>query len=157
MISKFLDPFRGRQTAWLAGRAVWTTSQPLRYQSARLEAELVVPAEFITDHASVPRLPLIWLIAGGRAIRSATLHDFTYQFGYVILRDGSFRSLTRQECDALFYESLRADPISGANRMIAWLMYRAIRLAGRGIWNTRRDRTPTLNPEWNRDWVVLAP
>lgn len=157
LISEFLDPFIGSQTAWLDGRAVWTTSHRLRYWSALLEAAIIIPAEFITDHASVPRLPLTWLIAGGRAIRSATLHDFIYQFGYVLLLDGSTRSLTRQEGDALFYESLRADPISGANRLIAWLMYRAVRLAGGFMWNARRARTATLNPEWTREWGVLEP
>jgi hypothetical protein len=53
---------------------------------------IVIPAEFITDHASVSRLPLI---AGGRGIRSATVHDFGYQFGYCIL-ESSIRQLVDQ-------------------------------------------------------------
>lgn len=50
------------------------------------KTKLVVPANFITDLASVPSL--FWCIPGfapdGPLIYGALLHDFSYQYGYLL-------------------------------------------------------------------------
>ena len=148
MKSEFLDRFRGEQVGWKGGRAVWMTLAPLRYRSERLGVEIVVPAEFITDLASVPRAPLAFWIAGGRGTRSAVIHDFPYQFGYWITADGDRRHVSRDDTDAVFLESLRADPISGAGSLVARIMYRGVRWGGRGHWGDEGRRAATLNPIW---------
>ena len=140
-MSQFLDTFKGEQVGWQNGRPLWMTLTSLRYESALLgDRVIVVPAEFITDGASVPRLPLVWLIAGGRGTRAAVIHDWNYQRGY-----------DRELADALFYESLRADPIGGANALQAWEMWLAVRAGGGSAWANYRKRAATLNPEWTRD------
>ena len=150
MTSEFLTPFEGRQVGWEHGRAVWWTLTPLRYRSVRLGATVVVPAEMVTDLASVPRAPFAFWLAGGRGTRSAVLHDFPYQFGYW-LREGEGGAtrlyVAKAEADAVFRESLLADPISGAGRLAARLMHAAVRFGGTGVWrkDARRER---LNPEW---------
>ena len=155
-MSQFFDFFDGRQIDWRDGRPVWWSLAPLRYWSDLLGETVVIPAEFITDLASAPRLPLVWLIAGGRGTRSAVLHDFPYQFGYWLL-NGDRRPVTRQLSDAVFYESLLADPISGAGRLVAAEMWAGVRICGRGVWHDRPARSPALNPEWSRDWGVIGP
>jgi len=152
-MSAFLDQFRGAQTGWSDGRAVWTTLAPLRYQSTLLMATVIVPAVFITDLASVPRVPVLWLAAGGRGTRSSTLHDFPYQFGFWwIINQDSGRwvryEVNKSLTDEVFHESLLADPISGAGRVRAWEMYQAVRWGGRGVWADQK-RATALNPCWS--------
>lgn len=53
--------------------------QPLVYQSDILDGQVTVPAKFVTDFASVPRLPLAFWLCGGRAKMEAVLHDWIYQ------------------------------------------------------------------------------
>lgn len=143
----FLDLFEGRQIGWRDGRAVWWTLRPLRYRSALLPGVVVVPAEFITDLASVPRAPFAFWLTGGRGTRAAVLHDFPYQFGFWLRADGGRLYVPKSLADAVFHESLRADPISGAGPVAARFMYAGVRLGGRGIWR-EASRTSELNPEW---------
>ena len=134
------------------------TTKPLRYVCKALNAALYIPEEFITDLASVPRLPLTWYIAGGRAIRPALPHDFAYQFGYFLLAGGGKLAVARDQADTVIHEACLADPISGADdRITAGLIYSAVRVGGRGVWNERPARTPTLNPEWSAAWGVESP
>lgn len=149
----FLDPFRGEQTGWLDGRAVWTTLAPLRYHHAA-HGVLAIPAEFITDLASTPRAPFTFWIAGGRGTRSAVLHDFVYQFGYWPRVGGGRVYVTKGEADAAFYASLLADPISGAVGWVARAMYEAVRFGGRGIWRCDARRN-AMNPIWSMTGVDL--
>ena len=154
-MSQFLDYFEGRQIDWRDGRPVWWTLVPIRYQSDLLDATVAIPAELVSDLASVPRLPLLWLAVGGRGIRSAVVHDFAYQFGYWLL-NGDRLPVDRARADAVFYESLLADPVSGAGRARACEMWAGVRIGGRGVWHDRAARSPVLNPEWTRDWGVIG-
>lgn len=157
-MSQFLSFFEGRQINWTDGRPIWWSLAPLPYQSDRLGVTVLIPAEFISDLASVPRVPVLWLMAGGRGTRSAVLHDFPYQFGYWLLDGENGRiEVTRALADDVFYESLLADPISGAGPVQAWEMWAGVRAGGHGVWQDRQRRSPVLNPEWSRDWGILAP
>ena len=141
-------PFLGEQIDWRGGRAIWITCRPLRYTGPLLGGRtLVIPDEFLTDHASVPRLPITYAIAGGRGIRSATIHDFAYQFGFWWLVDGTKLTVARSLVDGVFHESLVADPISGVGRVIAWEMWLGVRAFGSGHWATE-ERVTRLNPVW---------
>ena len=148
MISEFLDYFEARQVAWREGRPVWWTLAPLRYRSAALGTTVIIPAETVTDLASVPRAPFAFWLAGGRGTRSAVLHDFPYLFGYWLRADGGRQYVTKADADAVFLESLRADPIGGAGSVIARLMHAAVRFGGRGVWR-QPARARALNPEWH--------
>ena len=51
--------------------------------------------------------------------------------------------------DAVFYESLLADPMSGAGPVRAWEMWAGVRLnLNGGVWGDRARRA-TLNPIWH--------
>lgn len=156
-MSEFLDLFEARQTGWTSGRPVWMTLNPLRYTSERLGATIHIPAEFVTDCASVPRIPFAWLLAGGRGIRSSVLHDYPYQTGYWLLEGHGQNDVPKDLVDDVFHESLLADPISGAGAFVARQMWRGVRLGGRGVWDKARDRARVLNPLWSaQGWPVLA-
>lgn len=148
-MSRFLAQLQLVQTDWRQGRAVWRTLAPLAYQSELLDQTIVVPEDFITDLASVPRMPIAWLIAGGRGSRSAVLHDFAYQFGEWTLDSGEASPTDRRHADAVFRESLAADPMGGAGPLAQRLMWLAVRLLARFAW--RADRTRKLNPIWSTE------
>lgn len=158
MTSAFLDLLLAEQTGWQEGRAVWTTRRALRYQSAVLGTVVVIPDEFLTDFASVPRVPLAYLIAGARGNRSAVLHDFPYQFGFWFDEAGRKLVVERDLVDRVFHESLVADPMSGAGRMIAWEMWAAVRVGGRGHWAMpeRLKRVTRLNPIWAAEHRLVS-
>lgn len=151
-MARFLDPLRVEQVRWETGRSVWMTLAPLRYESDRLKTTIIVPAEMITDFGSVPRLPVVWLIAGGRGNRSAVIHDAAYQFGFwwILLPSGEWwaQPVERAVADEVFYESLLADPISGVGPIRAREMWLAVRVGGRGVW-ANQGRASDLNPIWS--------
>lgn len=87
---------------------------PARYLAKGRRIE--VPAGYTTDFASVPRLPLAYLLAGNTAHRSALLHDWLYT-----------RQAGRAFADAVFLAAMRAEGVPWWRRA---LMYAAVRVAG---------------------------
>lgn len=123
---RFLTSLKTEKIGYDAdGRALYRLLKPLVYESARF-GQIVVPSGFVTNFASVPRLPVVFLVAGGRAEEEATLHDFAY----------TVRHLARAECDALFLESLAAAKPYAAQRQkptpawLARLMWAGVRVGG---------------------------
>lgn len=160
MTARFHDYFLGEQVGWQDGRAVWLQRRPLRFTSDVLGGRTIVALEeFYTDLASSPRAPLTWWIAGGRATRPAVIHDWPYQFGFWWVSDpgGGLVKLDVEKplVDRVFWEAMRVDPIAGTGPKLAWLMYQAVRVAGRGRWR-KTARATALNPIWSREWGISA-
>lgn len=93
-MAAFLTPLDARAE----GDDHWRLLAPLRYQSdVPGVGVLEVPSGFLTDLASVPRLPLVFWLVGDRAHQPGAVHDWLYVSG-----------LTSQAAaDALFYEASR--------------------------------------------------
>jgi hypothetical protein len=87
---------------------------PARYLGARRRLE--VPAGYMTDFASVPRLPLAYLLAGNTAHRSALLHDWLYS-----------NQAGRAFADRVFLAAMAAEGVPWWRRA---LMYAAVRATG---------------------------
>jgi hypothetical protein len=79
------------------------------------EEWLVVPAGFVTDGASVPRLPFTYALFGGRARKAATLHDYCYS-----------RRRDRAEADAIFLAAMEQEE----SRFVRGFMYAGVRVGG---------------------------
>jgi hypothetical protein len=77
------------------------------------DRKITVPGGWITDLASVPRLPLAYLVAGGRAPKAAVLHDYLYA-----------TQAGRDYADDVFLAAMRAEGISWC---VSRLMYWAVR------------------------------
>ena len=58
---------------------IWVLDSPLIYYSASLKREIKVPTAFETDLSSVPRIPLVYLLWGGRAHYEGVLHDYEFR------------------------------------------------------------------------------
>lgn len=76
-----------------------------------------VPAGFVTDFASVPRLPVTFMLFGNIGHRGAVVHDYLYSTG----------ERPRAEADRIFRALLEAEGVSAAR---AWAMYAGVRAFG---------------------------
>lgn len=99
----------------------WVLVQPLLYQSDIGNLQVIVPAGFQTDLASVPRLPLAYLLTGGRANEAAVIHDFLY----------TTHQVDRRTADAVLRE---ASTVTGVPTVVRWLMWAGVRAFGWSHW-----------------------
>lgn len=91
---------------------------PLVYDSVVLKTRIRVPKGFRTDFASVPRLPLAYMLTGGKGSRAAVVHDYLYSGGIKV---------SRAQADKVLREALQA---SGYGWFTVALMYAGVRLGG---------------------------
>lgn len=69
------------------GRGVWAVSTPFVYQSDVLGKTITVEIGFLTDFASVPRIPGVFDAFGDRAHKAAVIHDWLYHHHEVCSKD----------------------------------------------------------------------
>lgn len=112
------------------------------YQSQRLGTIVYVPPGFITDFASVPRLPLIYWMTGNTAQEAAVVHDYLYQKHGYLLGD-KWVDVSRRQADLVFYEAMGAmsEPEPLWRRE---MMYLGVRLGGRVPYKTGPQRYEVL-------------
>lgn len=112
----------------------WRVLLPLVFHSALYESFFSVPAGFITDFASVPRVPLVYLLAGDTARSAAVVHDYLYT-GLV----------DRDVADDVFLEAMA---VSGVPAWRRYPMYWAVRACGGSRYKQRGNgrRTGVLSP-----------
>lgn len=95
---------------------------PFAYESAVEDVgRLEVPIGYVTDFASVPRLPIVFWLVGSRANKASVLHDWCY----------SSQLVSQADADAVFYEAAR---LGGVVLWAAWAMWAGLRLAGRAAY-----------------------
>lgn len=95
----------------------WKLTYDFVYASEVLDRIVVVPAGFVTDFASVPRLPFVYFLTAGVAVRAAVIHDYLYRSG----------NASRKEADKVFAEAMK---ITGQAAWRRGLMYVGLRLFG---------------------------
>lgn len=118
-MSRFLTPLRAEKSG-----GVWTVLQPLIYDSDVAQKVFIVPEGFVTDFASVPRLPLAFLLTGDSAHEAAVVHDYLYRE----------QTVPRQMADSVFKEAAN---VSGEPGWKSWLMWAGVRLGGWVAWKDR--------------------
>lgn len=109
----------------------WIVDEPLEYYSAILDTVVVVPEDFTTDFASVPRLPFIFLFFGDTGQAAAVIHDYLYQITIC----------SRKTADAVFEEALG---VSGMPKWKRKMMYLGTRIGGSKVWSEyeMKNRAP---------------
>lgn len=110
------------------GRGTWVLLAPLACDSERIGV-VVVPADFVTDFASVPRLPLAYFLAGGLAHAAAVLHDWLY----------TTHQTDRSTADAVFQDAAKA---CGVSPWRAWVMWLGVRAGGTRSWGADGPAQP---------------
>ena len=61
-----------------SGRGVWRILAPFKYKSDLLGHVITVEPGFLTDYASVPRVPVAYLLFGDTTHAAAVIHDWLY-------------------------------------------------------------------------------
>ncbi len=94
--------------------------------------QIVVPAGFVSDFASVPAAAHWYLDDEAPEILfAAIVHDWLYAVqGFL-----DVHQFTREECDEIFRRLMLA---CGARPAQAWVAHRAVRLFGRAHWQKER-------------------
>ena len=95
----------------------WVLDADFTYFSEIIGGKITVPKGFSTDFASVPRIPVVYLLYANRGRKAAVIHDYLYRTGSAI----------RSICDAVFREALIAD---GESLPVAWAMWAGVRIGG---------------------------
>lgn len=106
---------------------IWILSEPYQYQSD--DYQMIVPANFKFDLASVPR-PFWWAISPfDLSISAPLIHDFLYVYRGQAPQDSviPYRTFTRLEADRLFDRMMEQEGVANWRRAIS---YRAVRLFG---------------------------
>jgi len=105
----------------------WRLVSPFTYHigTAYSKDFVRVPADFVTDFASVPSFLWSFLPSWGRYGKASVLHDYIYQT----------HCRTRKEADDIFLEAML---VSGTNKHKARLMWLGVRLFGFLAWKKRR-------------------
>lgn len=105
---------------------VWELQDNLVYNS-KILGLVTVPKGFVTDFASVPRVPIAYMFYGDRAHREAVVHDFLYQ-NHVC---------SKHTADRVFMEAMKARKKSF---LIRWPMYLGVVLGGQSSYNSGPER-----------------
>jgi len=106
-----------------SGRGLFELVAPLIYISPSLSRTLVAPVGFKTDFASVPRMPVIWLLFGDTARKAAALHDYLYTAPH---------QTTREEADQVLREAAQ---FCGVGSFRANCLYLGVRIGGAPHWD----------------------
>jgi len=139
-LSKFNTCLDAKEIGESHGRIVHKLNTPLVWENNGKRVE--IPAGFETDLASVPRVPIAYLLWGDRAHREAVLHDYLYRVGASILVGSKERiDIPKEEADWLFREAMIGQ---GVGWFIYHPMYAAVRCAGRSSFHQRNvmDKFP---------------
>lgn len=103
-----------------AGRARWRLTADLAYHS-QLHGMIIVPSGFITDFASVPRLPVAYWLTGDTAHASAVVHDYLCRVHYESCK------ISWKRAAQVFIEAMKHEQVPAWRRT---MMYWGVRLAG---------------------------
>lgn len=131
-ISTELAPWKLQELNRPVKTALFQLQAPLRFRSDIAKGVIVVPQNYLSDLASIPRLAWTIFMADDdpRIELGAWVHDLLYQnHGVVTLEDGSRTDLSRQEADAILAHE--AMPELSATSFQCTAVYRALRMFGR--------------------------
>ena len=96
--------------------SLWIVQRPMGYYSDLLKWEVWVPTGFVTDLASVPRVPVLFWFWGGRAHREAVLHDYLY-------RIDSEPCVSFMDANRVFLEAMKS---RRKNIFVRWFMFAGV-------------------------------
>ncbi|EAO0848194.1 DUF1353 domain-containing protein [Salmonella enterica subsp. enterica serovar Minnesota] len=106
----------------MLGHFNWRVYEPFAFYLSDDNSDVIsVPAGFVTDLASVPRIFWTLLPPDGKYAKAAIIHDYLY--------DNALR--TKREADKIFLDGMT---VLGVPRWKRVIMYQAVKLFGRGMY-----------------------
>ena len=124
MKSEFLTPLKIEEGD---KEGTWVLSEPLIYRSEILKDDISIPKGFVTDLASVPRVPIFYMLFGDRAHHEAVVHDWLFYSNIVWWR----------KANRIFLEAMKArkKPFH-----IRWPMYLGVEVGAYSAWASHRKK-----------------
>ena len=104
----------------------WVVTAPLTYQIGDSPHTITVPAGFVTDFASIPRVFHALLAPTGRPGRGAIVHDYLYWE----------QDCTREQADWILMLAMIE---SGVDAVTRGLVYRVVDWFGAGAWEQNQQ------------------
>lgn len=96
---------------------------------------VAVPAGFLTDFASIPRIFRIIIPKLGRWNKAAVIHDYIYQGKHQLKSSlGCPMRFTRKQADLIFLDAMKDLGVVRWKRNLMWL---AVRVGGLMAWRKR--------------------
>lgn len=114
------------------GEGNWVLDSSLVYETSAGEY-ITIPAGFITDLASIPRIFHSLIPVNGKHRQAAVVHDYLY-----VIQDRP-----REQVDAIFLEAME---VAGVRFTQRWAMYLAVRAGGGFPW-ARREKAKETDRE----------
>ncbi|EBC7338196.1 DUF1353 domain-containing protein [Salmonella enterica] len=109
----------------MLGHYEWRVHEPFTFYLSDDNSDAIeVPAGFITDLATIPRIFWSLMPPDGKYAKAAIIHDYLY--------DNALR--TKREADRIFLDGMT---VLGVPRWKRTIMYWAVRLFGRGNYGKR--------------------
>jgi len=105
----------------------WRLDRPLVYDSD-LVGRVTAPAGFRTDLASVPRVPIVYLMWGDRAHRESVIHDYLF-------RIDATPDVSWSKANRVFLEAMKC---RGVAWWIRYPMYSGVMVGS--IWCWKKNR-----------------
>lgn len=135
-MSKFLTTLRVMRVEDNShdGRGTWELLNIFAYKSDVADTTFVVPKGFITDFASVPRVPVAFWLTGETAQKPAVIHDWLY----------TSHEVARSVADAVFREACL---LTGMPAWRAWMMWLGVRAGGKAWDESGQRQTPHVVEE----------
>lgn len=112
------EPLKNRQ-----GEQLYQLQSPLIYQSDVAGVVITVPTGFVSDLASIPRLPFIYVLLAKVADLPGVVHDFLYSTG--VLPRAMADNVLREAC-----------LLTGVPAWKASMIYYGVRLGGGSHFNS---------------------
>lgn len=106
----------------------WELISDLVYQSDVAGMTFTIPAGFVTNFASVPRIPIVYELAGDTASNAATVHDYLY----------STHIVPRSVADAVLREASDVTAVPDWRRQLMWA---GVRVFGWLYWSSAATST----------------
>lgn len=106
----------------------WRINAPLIFASIEQGKTFTVPAGFVSDFASVPRVPFAFWLTGDTAHEAAVVHDWLYVSKIV----------DKKTADKVFLEAMKETGVAWWRRSVMWA---AVALFG------GRGGQSTISPE----------
>jgi hypothetical protein len=104
-------------------KLLWQYQEEHAFDSDVVGCRLIIPAGFITDGASVPRIPIAYEYAGGgKFFEAAGFHDLLY----------TTEKYARATADAVLREAILA---MGYDEHFALAVFEAVRMFGGSHWD----------------------
>lgn len=150
IVSPVVMPTKGKSFFYKVFQAFkrrkWKLIEPYAIFFPKLEMAIYVPAPFILDFASVPRLFWFILDPVGLLLIGSIYHDFGYTFGGLFIREKgeknySFVYMPRRELDSLLKSV--TEEVNGMQGLAVVAKY-VVRFGGLLTW--RKHRKNNLSP-----------